>query len=120
MFIPMLQAWLTQLVNLLSFGTLNLSSMGFISSYEYKRALSIVKQYAAQQANFEKLMADAVKMFPIGTEVGSSKSLASGVVYGYGSWRDIPLLKIRFSKHDGSVGLNTILVPNAYVIRSAE
>lgn len=94
--------------------------MGFISSYEYKRALSIVKQYVAQQANFEKLMADVVKMFPIGAEVGSSKSLASGVVYGYGSWRDIPLLKIRFSTHGGSFGSGTILVPNAYVIRSAE
>ena len=94
--------------------------MGFISSYEYRRALDIVKQYEAQQANFEKLMADAVKMFPIGTEVGSAKSFVSGAVYGYGSWRSIPLLKVRCPKNDGSVGTNTILVPNAYVIRSAE
>lgn len=94
--------------------------MSFISSYKYRRALDIVKQYEAQQANFEKLMADAVKMFPIGTEVGSVKSFASGVVYGYGSWRSIPLLKIRCLENADSVGTNTILVPNAYVIRSAE
>lgn len=94
--------------------------MDLISPSEYERALHIVERFKAQQSTFKQLAEDAPKLFPVGTEVGSTKSLMTGVVYGYGSWRDIPLLKIRFSKHDGSVGLNTILVPNAYVIRSAE
>lgn len=66
------------------------------------------------------LLSDAPKLFPVGTEVGSTKSLMTGFVYGYGSWRGVPLLKVHYPTHGDSVGSGTILVPNAYVIRPAE
>ena len=44
----------------------------------------------------------------------------TGFVYGYGSWRGVPLLKVHYPTHGDSVGSGTILVPNAYVIRPAE
>jgi hypothetical protein len=66
------------------------------------------------------LLSDALKLFPVGTEIGSTKSLMTGVVYGYGSWRGVSLLKVHYPTHGDSVGSGTILVPNAYVIRPAE
>lgn len=66
------------------------------------------------------LLSDAPKLFPVETEVVSTKSLMTGVVYGYGSWRGVPLLKVHYPTHGDSFGSGTILVPSAYVIRSAE
>jgi hypothetical protein len=94
--------------------------MALISPSEYERALHIVERFKAQQSTFKQLAEDAPKLFPVGTEVGSTKSLMTGVVYGYGSWRGVPLLKVHYPTHGDSFGSGTILVPNAYVIRSAE
>lgn len=94
--------------------------MTIISPSEYERALHIVKQFEVQQSTFKQLTEDAPKLFPVGTEVGSTKSLMTGFVYGYGSWRGVPLLKVHYPTHGDSVGSGTILVPNAYVIRPAE
>jgi len=94
--------------------------MAIISPSAYERALHIVKQFEAQQSTFKQLAEDAPKLFPVGTEVGSTKSLMAGFVYGYGSWRGVPLLKVHYPTHGDSFGSGTILVPNAYVIRPAE